>query len=185
MHLTRSAIAVAALSILDEYGLGDVSMRRVAAELGVAPGALYWHIENKQALIAAMAELICQPVIDADYRGPHEFSSTLRAALLAHRDGADVVSTAAAQPDSSLFTSLTDVAREGLAQFRSPTVTDDLADAAASALVYLTLGAAHIHQSAAQLSEATDDTSSADSDKGAAEEVEKAIALLLAGFAAR
>lgn len=40
MQLSRETITAAALSILGEYGLGDVSMRRVATALGVAPGAL-------------------------------------------------------------------------------------------------------------------------------------------------
>ena len=44
MQLSPERITDAALAILAEYGLGDVSMRRVAAALGVAPGALYWHL---------------------------------------------------------------------------------------------------------------------------------------------
>ena len=38
MHINRESIIDAALSLLDAYGLGDVTMRRVASSLGVAPG---------------------------------------------------------------------------------------------------------------------------------------------------
>ena len=64
MQLTRERITEAALAILAEYGLADVSMRRVATSLSVAPGALYWHISNKQELIATMAEEIVQVLIN-------------------------------------------------------------------------------------------------------------------------
>ena len=60
MQLSRERITEAALGLLAEYGLADVSMRRVASTLGVAPGALYWHIANKQELIACLGEAIVQ-----------------------------------------------------------------------------------------------------------------------------
>ena len=68
MHINRESIIDAALSLLDAYGLGDVTMRRVASSLGVAPGALYWHIANKQALIAALAEEIISPFLGSRSR---------------------------------------------------------------------------------------------------------------------
>ena len=89
MHINRESIIDAAISLLDTYGLGDVTMRRVASSLGVAPGALYWHIANKQALIAALAEYIISPVSGESLE---ELSLSLRDALLAHRDGAEAVS---------------------------------------------------------------------------------------------
>ena len=64
MQLSRERITKAALEILAGYGLADVSMRRVASSLSVAPAALYWHIANKQELIAAMGLAIVQPLID-------------------------------------------------------------------------------------------------------------------------
>jgi hypothetical protein len=44
--------------ILDAYGLGDLSMRRLAERLGVKAGALYWHVANKQSLLAAVSDEI-------------------------------------------------------------------------------------------------------------------------------
>lgn len=55
MALTQERILTTALSLLSEYGLGDLSMRRVASELGVAPGALYYHVKNKQELLTLLA----------------------------------------------------------------------------------------------------------------------------------
>jgi TetR/AcrR family transcriptional regulator, tetracycline repressor protein len=97
--LSRSDVLRGALAILDEYGLGDLTMRRLAGSLGVQPGALYWHVANKQALLGAIADEILadlgrdMPVGDWDQR-INELAHRLRAALLAHRDGAEVVAAA-------------------------------------------------------------------------------------------
>ena len=83
-----------ALRVLDGYGLEFCSMRRVAAELGVQPSALYHHVANKQTLLALMAERIVAGVeVGPDLRGT---SHRLREAMLAVRDGAEVVATASA-----------------------------------------------------------------------------------------
>ncbi len=83
-----------ALRVLDQYGLEFCSMRRVAADLGVQPSALYHHVADKQTLLALMADRIVAPVaIDDDLMAS---SHRLRDALLAMRDGAEVVATASA-----------------------------------------------------------------------------------------
>src|SRR5699024_7723468 len=43
MQLRRHDVLSGAIAILDEYGLGDLTMRRLGAALGVQAGALYWH----------------------------------------------------------------------------------------------------------------------------------------------
>ena len=60
MALTRERILETALEILSAYGLGDLSMRRLAAELDVAPGALYYHVRNKQELLAQLAHRLLE-----------------------------------------------------------------------------------------------------------------------------
>lgn len=174
MQLSRGAIAQTAVDILDEYGFADVSMRRVAGALGVAPGALYWHVDNKQALIGAMADLIVDPVLGQSHAGPREFCAALRTALLGHRDGADVVSSAVAHPGSATYSRLVAAARATL-----PDV-GDTTDAAAAGLLYLTLGAASIYQAGEQLKEATNTTGGAS--RGSEASVEHAIELLLRGL---
>ena len=99
MALTRRAIVEAGLRILDEYGLGDLSMRRVADALGVQAGALYYHVPNKQSLLAAVADeiLAAQPPADEQV-GPivdwlASWAHGLRRRLLAHRDAAELVAS--------------------------------------------------------------------------------------------
>jgi TetR/AcrR family transcriptional regulator, tetracycline repressor protein len=52
--LTRERIVDAALAIVDAEGMAALSMRRLAAALGVDPMAIYRHLPNKQALIEAL-----------------------------------------------------------------------------------------------------------------------------------
>src|SRR5919201_4012821 len=52
--LSRGAIIERALAIADEEGLEAVTIRRIAQEFGVTPMALYWHVPNKDELLAAM-----------------------------------------------------------------------------------------------------------------------------------
>jgi AcrR family transcriptional regulator len=52
----------ATLALIERDGAEAISMRRVAAELGVAPMSLYNHVPNKAALLDAVAELILADV---------------------------------------------------------------------------------------------------------------------------
>ncbi len=54
--LTRDAIATAARDILIAEGLSSVSLRRVAASLGVTAPALYAHVVDKRDLLQGIAE---------------------------------------------------------------------------------------------------------------------------------
>lgn len=87
---SRDGIVEVALRLLDEYGIADLSMRRLATELDVQPSALYWHFENKQSLLAAVADRI----VDAETVAGGDLATVaarVRDALLATRDGAEVV----------------------------------------------------------------------------------------------
>lgn len=88
----RQSIIDHALRLLDDVGLPDLSMRRLAAELDVQPSALYWHFDSKQHLLAAIADriLLCVPDPDADIPLARTAAS-VRDALLSYRDGAEVV----------------------------------------------------------------------------------------------
>lgn len=52
-HILRAAIEIA-----DAEGLGAVSMRRLAAHLGVGPMSLYRHVANKDELLIEMADRV-------------------------------------------------------------------------------------------------------------------------------
>ena len=95
---TRDDVARAALGILDDYGLADLTMRRLAVALDVQPSALYWHFPNKQTLLAELADRIVARAVPAP--AGRDWLTTIRAeaaalrdALLAYRDGAEVVSS--------------------------------------------------------------------------------------------
>ncbi|HRO29720.1 MULTISPECIES: TetR/AcrR family transcriptional regulator [Micrococcaceae] len=55
MTLTRDQVEDTALAILTRFGLADLSMRRLARELDVQVGALYWHVKSKQELLVGVA----------------------------------------------------------------------------------------------------------------------------------
>jgi AcrR family transcriptional regulator len=49
-QLTRERVVAEALSVIGEQGVQALTMRHLAARLGVVPGALYHHVRNKQQL---------------------------------------------------------------------------------------------------------------------------------------
>ncbi len=96
MRYRRDDVVARAIEVLDAQGLDGLSMRRLAADLGVQPGALYHHFTNKDALLRAMADEILR-------RGhrPAEIVAWdaellllcvgLRDAMSRHRDGAALI----------------------------------------------------------------------------------------------
>ncbi|QIK77022.1 TetR family transcriptional regulator [Nocardioides piscis] len=100
MRHNRGDVLVRAHQLVSRYGLGALTMRRLGAELGVQPSAIYHHFANKQTLLAAVAEEILRQGSRArtcerdDWTGRlREVCSELRDAMLACTDGADVVAT--------------------------------------------------------------------------------------------
>ncbi len=93
-------VVTGALEVLDAYGLEFCSMRRVAGHLDVQPSALYHHVADKQTLLALMADRIVADVEVSAAGSVRERARSLvralRAAMLAVRDGAEVVATASA-----------------------------------------------------------------------------------------
>ncbi|MET0467428.1 MAG: TetR family transcriptional regulator [Aeromicrobium sp.] len=99
MRYRRNDIVERAVGILDEYGLADLSMRRIAGELGLQPSALYHHFANKQELLAAVADELLERGERSDATGLAgedqvvALSHGLRDAMLAYRDGAELIAT--------------------------------------------------------------------------------------------
>jgi AcrR family transcriptional regulator len=97
--LSRGQVVGAAVDLLRRYGLGDLSMRRLARELGVAPGALYWHVANKQELLVEVADVLLAEVPEpaGDRPTPEALAAlalAIREAIASVPDGADVVALA-------------------------------------------------------------------------------------------
>jgi TetR/AcrR family tetracycline transcriptional repressor len=99
----RAEIVQAALELLDESGFERLSLRRLAAHLGMHAPGLYWYIDSKQQLIDLLAKAILDEGM-SDVATPSanqtweewlvELACTTRRTLLAHRDGARVVAGA-------------------------------------------------------------------------------------------
>jgi TetR/AcrR family transcriptional regulator, tetracycline repressor protein len=142
VQLHRSDVVDKATQLLDDYGIADLTMRRLARELNVSPGALYWHFADKQALLGAVADRILEPTADAVEEAPWSrrvvsVCTALRNALLSSTDGAELVSASFAAGKSEriaeILTWLTDAA--AVAGIDPPN-----AELAARTLVYYVLG---------------------------------------------
>ena len=146
----RSDILAAARGILTEHSLADLTMRRLATEVGVRPNALYWHFPDKQSMLAALADDILSPVqVPAGGDWDHALRSAsvdLRDALLAVPDSAEVVSSARASglSTSDLPARLTERAEAG-------GLPEDVAEGLSTALLQLTIGLTIEEQTRAQM----------------------------------
>lgn len=101
MPLDRQQIVTEAIALLDADGLDGVTLRKLAARLGVQQPTLYWHLPNKAALITAIADAILEQrfpkMVPPKPDEPWQdwligLAERLRHALLAHPDGARVIS---------------------------------------------------------------------------------------------
>ncbi len=60
----REEILDATLKVLGEHGLENATVARIAAEVGVTAGALYRHFGNRDAILAAAAQLAAKRTMD-------------------------------------------------------------------------------------------------------------------------
>ena len=56
--LSRARILRAALGLVDDEGIGALSMRRLAGRLSVDPMAIYHHLPGKDALVSGLVETV-------------------------------------------------------------------------------------------------------------------------------
>jgi TetR/AcrR family transcriptional regulator, tetracycline repressor protein len=89
-------ITQAAVELLDEVGLAELSTRRLAAKLGVRSPTLYWHVRDKAELLDLVAEAICADAFRIDETQPWREQLTaglrqFRGLLLRHRDAAQLL----------------------------------------------------------------------------------------------
>lgn len=181
MRYRRSDVVNRAIEVLDEYGLESLTMRRLGAELGVQPSALYHHVPNKQTLLAAVADEILtrgrRPRRAREWdRRVVEICGELRDAMLAYRDGAEVVVTAytfglgAGEPATQL--------REAL---RDGDLPYDVVDVGTRALLHLVFGHTVEEQTALQAASA----GAIDRAPGGPADFEQGLELVLDGLRSR
>lgn len=140
MQLHKRDVVDMATSLLDNYGIADLSMRRLARELNVSPGALYWHFANKQQLLGAVADRILAPIAAAsgDWRTRVDATcAQLRDALLSHTDGAELVSASFAAGQSE---AMTEVLGMLITAATDAGIAPEHAELTARTLIYYVLG---------------------------------------------
>lgn len=89
--LSKGRVLRAAVSIADRDGLGSLTMRNLAEELGVEAMSLYYHVANKEAVLDGIIDVIVgeieEAVISTD--GPPadvDWKPVMRTRILAARD---------------------------------------------------------------------------------------------------
>ena len=87
-RLNRQRVLQAAVSLADEAGIDELSMRRLGQELGVVPMALYKHVANKEELLDGMVEEIISeidPAVIDPAAGGEDWKNAVRLRVLSAR----------------------------------------------------------------------------------------------------
>ena len=144
-HLTPETVVGRALELADAGGLGLVTIRRLAGDLGVTPMALYWHFRNKDELLDAMMGRVFAEVdlaLDESETWLEQFRAlmdSLAGVLRAHPGIAPLFATRTNSSESSLR--MTEVALDTLRRGDfSPTEATQVARHALSTIVNLVVG---------------------------------------------
>ncbi|GFG69405.1 TetR family transcriptional regulator [Mycolicibacter senuensis] len=182
---SKDRIVAAAATLLDDYGIADLSMRRLARELNVSPGALYWHFANKQQLLGAVADRVLTPACADPGPGAWQWRirtvcERLRDALLSHTDGAELVSASLAAGQSRAATAVMALLAEAAT---AAGVHPEQAGQVARTVVYYVLGFTADEQSRMQWDAAGAADIEPDADPGSA--FEFGLGLLIDGLAVR
>ncbi len=84
LPLTRERVLRAAVDLADREGIGAVSMRKVAAELGVEAMSLYNHVANKEDVLDGMVDIVVGE-IDPAAEGA-DWKTAIRGRILSARE---------------------------------------------------------------------------------------------------
>lgn len=116
--LSRERIRDTALEQIDAHGLEALSMRNLAAALGVQAASLYSHVKNKEAVLDAVANLLTSQVDTSGFaggdweKGLARWGRSYRAALGAHPNAAPIVAAGAGERED--FLTMADAVHGGL-----------------------------------------------------------------------
>lgn len=85
--LSRERIVAAAVELLDRSGEAGLTFRALGARLRTGPGAIYWHVANKEELLVAATEAVLAEAVSGEL--PGEPAAAVRAIALGVFDGID------------------------------------------------------------------------------------------------
>jgi TetR/AcrR family transcriptional regulator, tetracycline repressor protein len=111
LNAKQEQIINAALELLHEGGLSNLSLRDIARRINIQAPAIYWHFKSKEILVDYMAEVILQKAFAAieDRRENETWQDwmmhqmkELRKAMLSYPDGARIVAGAHLYPAVTL-----------------------------------------------------------------------------------
>jgi AcrR family transcriptional regulator len=83
---TRDEIAATAIRIADSEGLEELSMRRLASELGAGTMTLYHYVRTKDELLALVGDAIMEELLVPDDELPDDWRDALTMIALRSRD---------------------------------------------------------------------------------------------------
>jgi AcrR family transcriptional regulator len=125
--LTKERVLHAAVGLADQRGIGALTMRNLAHELGVEAMSLYYHVANKDELLAGIVDVVVDEInlvvsqvdassVETDWK-PVVRQRILRAreVLLRHPWAPDVIESRASMSPSVLryFNALSGLLRKG------------------------------------------------------------------------
>ena len=89
--LSRERVLRGALELADEQGLDAVTMRSLGQALGVEAMSLYNHVDNKEAVLDGLAELVVAEILEAvrdhpPLSTPADWKAATRGRILAARE---------------------------------------------------------------------------------------------------
>ena len=96
--LDQAQVVRASLALLDEVGLDELTMRRLAERLDIKAASLYRHVRNKDELLALLGDEISAEIPLPSAAGGwreqlNECAWNVRRGLARHRDGARVLAS--------------------------------------------------------------------------------------------
>ena len=121
---SREDIATAALELIDAGGLDEFSMRKLAAEMGVHPNALYRRVSSRDEILDLVADAVLGEVRVPRRRGTWQdflvdLAVRMRTAILAHPNCGPLLNTmttgmpALFHLEDAIFGALTDAGYHG------------------------------------------------------------------------
>ena len=84
--LSEAEILDVALEIIEEHGIDGLTMRQLSSRLGVALGATYHHVKNKDALLVLVARSLFDRVEIPAMDDPRDWTLQVREVLLSLTD---------------------------------------------------------------------------------------------------